>query len=228
MDRFVLALAAGAAVSAGAQGAFISFGSDSNPAAPTFTSSFDGASNTTTISSAPGATVDLLIDVDEGGPGGPITVSASFTANFELSYGGSVMLFPGFFTHVFSITNSSFEFRDSGSGDLLFGAYSILDGALSGVGSGSSIFSASMSGFGTDYTIGPAGAAIVGFGGVQLGDWGFTLTAFGSAGLIFDGNNIVGISDFSSEGSFSGSFVPAPGAAGLMGLAGLVGLRRRR
>jgi MYXO-CTERM domain-containing protein len=230
MNRSVLALIAGVGASMSAQAAFISFGSDSNPAAPTFVASYDSGTLTTTLSNAPGATVDLLIDANESGPGAPITIAASFTANIDLSYAGSVQIFPGFFSHTFSATGS-FEFRDSITNVLLFrGDIGASEGGFAAMGSGTTMFSGSMSGFGIDYTIGPDGMSAVGFGGVVLGDFGFTLTAIsgGSASLAFDGNNIAGINDFESEGSFSGSFVPAPGAAALMGLAGLAGLRRRR
>lgn len=230
MVRSALALAAVAGVASSAQAAFISFGSDSNPAQPTFVATYDASSQTTNLTNSPGSTVDLLIDVDEGGAGGPITVNASFTADIAMTYAGSVMIFPGFFSHTFSVTGS-FEFRDANTGGLLFnGSIGDGEGAFAGIGGGGSIGSGSMSGFGIDYTIGADGMAIVGFGGVVLGDFGFTLTAIsgGSAALVFDGNNIVGIRDFNSEGSYSGSFIPAPGATALMGLAGLAGLRRRR
>ncbi len=229
MVRSALAVVAGGALAAGSQGAFISFASDSNPAAPTFSATYDGASQTTTINEFAGTTVDLLIDPDHDGPLGPITVAASFTTAMELAFAGTVAIVPGVFSHNFSVAGF-FEFREVGSGDLLFrGDFD--SAAFAGIGNAMRVFSGSMSGFEVDYTVGSAGSQYTGDSGQFPGDFGFTFTnlnSFLGAALVFDGQNVVGISDFTSEGSFSGSYIPAPGSAMAMGLMGLAGLRRRR
>ncbi|MGD9692836.1 MAG: hypothetical protein AB7G17_05435 [Phycisphaerales bacterium] len=225
--RITLATAVALLAGSAAQGAFISFASDTSPANPTFVSTFDGV---TYVRDFGPTNVDLQIDVDENGPAGPITLNANMTAEFTLSFAGTVPLGGSTMAHVFSLSGY-FQFNDAAGGMIL--RADVTNGAFTGVGSSSSIFSAIMSGSGASYTLGSI-ATEVGFGGVQDGDFGFSLTAInGGAGaaLLFpfgDGASPVGIGQFQSEGSFSGRFIPAPGPTALLGIGGLVIARRRR
>ncbi len=225
--RITLAAAAALLAGSAAHGAFISFASDTSPANPTFVSTFDG---TTYVRDFGPTNVDLQIDVDENGPMGPITLNANMTAEFALTFAGTVSLGGSTFAHVFSLSGF-FQFNDVAGGMIL--RADVTDGAFTGVGTGSHVMSAIMSGSGASYTLGSI-ATEVGFGGVQAGDFGFSLTAINAgagAALVFpvtDGFPPVGIAAFQSEGSFSGRFVPAPGPTALLAMGGLVIARRRR
>lgn len=230
MVRNAVALAALAGTSFGASAAFISFASDSNPTEPTFEGTYNAGSGTTTLMNNNPAPLDLLFDPDEDGGGGPITVSADFEAEFELTYVGSLEILPGFWSHTFSFTGF-FEFTEDSTNDLLVRG-EIVDGqaAFSGLGNATMVFSGSMSGFDIDYEVGSA-APLFGFDSGATGDFSFTMTDINGgsgASLVFDGQDIVGIDDLTAEASFSGSIVPAPGGALLVGMAGIVGLPRRR
>lgn len=216
-----------------AQGAFISFASDTSPANPTFVATFNGAQ--TVIRDFGPTNVNLLVDADEHGPLGPTTVNANMTAELTLTYSGSVVLGGPMVAQVFRL-DGYFQFNDAAGGLIVRGDIANGAAALTGIGTFSTAFSASMSGAGISYTLGTI-SDIVGFTGVQEGDFGFTLTAInGGAGVdyVYDegprsvGLPPVGMDDFSSEGSFSGSFVPTPGATALLALSGLAIARRRR
>lgn len=223
-----VALLAGAA----AQGAFISFASDTSPANPTFVATFDD--DQTVIRDFGPTNVDLLVDADEHGPLGPVTINANMTAEFTLSFAGGVSLGGPMYANVFSLAGF-FEFRDAAGAMIVRGDIANGTAALTSIGTFFTAFSASMSGAGISYTLGTIGD-IVGFTGTPAGDFGFTLTAInGGAGVdyIFPapraaGLSPVGTDDFTAEGSFSGSFVPTPGAGALLALGGLAMARRRR
>ncbi len=223
-----IALLAGTA----AQGAFISFASDTSPANPTFVATFDDGH--TVIRDFGPTNIDLLIDADEHGPLGPTTINANMTAELRLTYSGTVGLGGPMFAHVFRL-DGFFQFDDPAGAMIVRGDIANGSAALTGIGTFTKAFSASMSGSDISYTLGSI-ASTVGFGGVWAGDFGFTLTAInGGAGAdyTFPGPRAVGVApdgidDFTSEGSFSGSFVPTPGATALLVLGGLAAARRRR
>lgn len=231
--RMTIAGAAAFLAGAAAQGAFISFASDSSPTNPTFVGTFDG--QTTTIRDFGPTNVRLFVDPDEHGPLGPVTLFADMTAEFNLAYSGSVGLGGNNWAHVFNVSGF-FEFKDATGASIIRGDIGNGTAALTGIGTFGQAMTASMSGFDISYTLGLI-SDIVGFGGIQLGDFGFTLTAInGGAGAPYvfpagsggAGQSPLGIGPFTSEGSFSGRFVPTPGTTALLGLGGLAVLRRRR
>lgn len=230
--RILAAAAALGLCVAGAQGALISFAADSNPFSPTLQGTFDPNAKITNIGDRDPTMLTLLTDPDEDGPMGPITNDVSLVLSFSLDYVSSQQVFPGIFTHSFAVTGF-FEFRDANTGGLYFrGTLEPGLGVFVGLGTATKIMSAGIAGHDMTYTIGALGAAIVGFGGVRDGgDFSFTLTAINNgagAALIFEEGSAVGIADFITESSFSGSFVPSPGACALALLSGAVAYRRRR
>ncbi|TVQ64320.1 MAG: hypothetical protein EA379_01970 [Phycisphaerales bacterium] len=226
------ALAATGLMTAGAQGALISFAADSNPNEPTLLSQFDAGSKITSIFDRGPTMLELLTDPDEDGPLGPVFTSVAMSLGFTMEHVDSRQIFPGFWSHTFSVVGD-FEFRDVNTDELLYrGATGEGGGVFVGLGSATKIMSGSISAFDATYDIGALGAAIVGFGGTNLlGDFGFTLTSINNgsgAMLAFENGDVVGIQDFIAESSFSGSFIPTPGFTALASIAGLVALRRRR
>lgn len=220
-----------AAVGTTAHGAFISFASDSSPTNPTLVGTYSGGGVTHVADFGP-TPVQLLVDADENGPGGPVALGANLTVSFNLAYSGSTVIAPGFFTHTFS-TVGFFEFRDPGTSALILrGDVASGTAALVALGSSTFVLSASISGFNTSYTLGTV-AATVGFGGIRTGDFGFTITSLNNGGGVALVNAagsgaVEGIAPFSAESSFSGHFIPAPGAVSLLAVAGAFASRRKR
>lgn len=236
--RFVLSAAA-VVVAAGAvgwaQAATISFGSDSNPNGPTF----NGFSGDPPIRLLDGGlvdpdgivVVDLLIDADENGPGLPTVEEAGFFFDGTLT-GYSREMVGTAWRHEW-LVSGALMFHHHASGEMLLGVE--FDNALM------TSWSASEFDMGLSATLqwnalvdaapGPfEGMLVEGFGDVQ--DFAFTLTdieVFGEFGLqVPVGNDGSFRADWASEGSFSATLVPTPGAMGLLVLGGLVAGRRRR
>ena len=212
------------ALAGSAHAATISFASDSSPKLPTLIGSFDGG--VTVLTDADPTLVELLIDVDDDGPAGPVPFEAMLTTTLELTWrlsSGPV--------HIFDVTGM-FEFTGVGDGDSLFISASVGEGeaVFTGLGGPLTIGSASITG--SDITYGTVDVPGLLDGEDLLGDFGFTLTDINDGAgvglLVDDGGTVVGIDDFDAEGSFSGSFVPTPGAVTLLGFGALASARRRR
>lgn len=227
---FAAAAALGFCV-AGTQAALISFASDTNPFAPTLQGEYDAGLKITSVIDRNPTMVSLLTDPDEDGPMGPITNPVSLVLTFSLDHVSSDEVYTGIFTHTF-VVNGSFEFRDSVTGELYYGAEIQPDSALFvGIGTATTIMAAGITGFEALYTVGVLGQAIVGFGGTHLGDFSYTLSAMNNgagAALVFEGDEVVGINDYIAESSFSGSFIPTPGAVAMGLISGLFAFKRRR
>lgn len=223
-------LIAGAALPAHA--ALFSFPSDSD----SFSFTFSGAGSTIRDADDPTDLVTLLLD-DDSGPLPTLSFQAEFEANFTLTYVASVPLGNGSFIHTYSIAGT-FGFLDALNGNqpLLMGT--LQGGTFTTLGDQTNWFStASIQGndnaFGgaVSYTwLGPAQPGYI-LPGLQAGPdtMGFTLTLLnsGGPGVALGANQFPALA-WNSEGSFSGSTVPAPAAGGLLALLGLGAARRRR
>jgi MYXO-CTERM domain-containing protein len=219
---FALGAAAGLA---SAQPATISFSADNNPDGPTFVGgtgpvdfrdaaplSADGVVNTT-----------LLLDVNGSAPGGLSSfdtrlVYNSTLTNYQRFNAGS------FFIHSYSAAGR-YDFLDNSSGSLL------LSVIFSDASFSSGSFAANLLGpAATLQSLSPVsvtGSLASTF--PTLADWAFTLTNLRTAG-----GGAVGVSNlgeiqpgWSSDGSYSGTLIPAPGALALAAGAGLAAIRRR-
>lgn len=215
----------------GAQSALISFAAGSNPNDPTLVSQFDAGSKITSILDRGPTMLNLLTHPDDGSAS-PVTSPVALLLTFSMTHITSNQIMPGLWAHTFSVSGS-FEFRDQVTDDLLYrGTAGESGGVFVGLGTATKINSGGIGDFNTTYDIGPAGEAIVGFGGTQLpGDFGFTLTDINNgagATLIFENGSVVGIEDFFAHSSFSGSFIPTPGALALAMMSGVMAIRRRR
>lgn len=233
MRRAMLLGSLGVAVAAGsAQAALFSFASDTNHTDFTFA----GVGASVRDAQDPLDPVVLLID-DNNGPLPALAFNVEFDADFTISHAGSTMIAPGIFTHSYAL-NGTFTFSNA-AGPLL--KVSIEGGALVALG-GAARWGSTDTILGSDdpgsveYNwLGADLPAYGVFNGTSIGvdDASFTLTflqtALGS-GVSVDPQTFLPNNEWRSEGSFSGTafFVPAPGAAALLGLAGLCGTRRRR
>lgn len=231
-------LAAGAAGSANA--ALISFASDTDPDNPTLTATFFEQTNDTLVAAFEPTFVELDIDTDGDGPGGPDSVLARLNVEMMLSYISSAEVVPGVFNHMFSLVGN-FEFsgpdQDRGAAEnwSIRGDIELGEAIFTGLGNELKVGSASMTGYDISYTL--VDAPFLGSGEALPGDFGFTLTDMNDgegADLTFGfdsqrGENVItGIEAFNAESSFSGRIVPTPGAVTLAGIGGLTMLRRRR
>lgn len=233
--RSASALALCAAASA-ANASFISFASDTSPLNPTLVATWDNTNQVTHVADFGPTTVDMLFDPDGGGAQLPVTVPASLNVNMTLAYASSAPLGFGMFAHAFNVLGT-FQFTNLiGNDEFIVKATVDLGEAIFvGLGTGSTVMSASITGADMMYDQVAFDPAILGFSMINCpGDFGFTITALnGGAGATLIRNNdnqVIGISGFQAESSFSGSFtaVPTPGAAALAGLAGVTAIRRRR
>ncbi|TVQ64319.1 MAG: hypothetical protein EA379_01965 [Phycisphaerales bacterium] len=212
-----------------AHAATISFAADNDPTEPTLLSFFDTNTNTTrVVDMGPTFTV-LLIDAEDGSPA--TAINAHLSVNFDLAYQFSTPV-GGVFSHLFSLTGS-FEFRDATTDEfLLSGSVNEAEAVLAAIGTATTVMSGLITGFDIQYNIGSIVGGVVGFEGMFPGDFGFTITALnhglGADLILNQDGEIIGIEPFEARASFSGSFIPAPGAAGAMAFIGLLAARRRR
>ncbi len=228
MNRLTL-IAAGCtlAVAGMAQGAFVSFASDTNPAGPTF-SGFPVGAALGRITDATPVQVNLLVDLDEQGPGGPVSVLTNFVFDATLDsyiFAGGV--------HIYN-TSGSFTFTDAGTNELVLriqwggGAFTSLGTGPNALGTSGAVLSNSAASNPFIVTTGGILGGIDPTGGEN--SFAFTLTNLfsvtGGAVPVLQGGNIG--SAFTAEGSFSGRIIPTPGALALLGLGGLAIARRRR
>lgn len=217
-----------------ANAAFVSFASDTSPLSPTLVGTWDSMNQVTHVSDVGPTNVDLLFDADEAGPQLPVTVPAQMTLNLTMAYASSAPLGFGLFAHAFNVVGN-FQFTNHvGNNPFTVAAtVGLGEAVFVGLGNGSQVNSASITGSGISYDTVTFSPMIVNFNGFNLaGDFGFTITALnGGAGASLVLNNsgqVIGINNFAAESSFSGSFVPTPGAGALAGFGVLLAARRRR
>ncbi len=237
--RFISACAVAAAAGS-AQATLFSFVAQPTDQAWTFT----GNGLTITDGMGPNDPVTLVID-DDNGPLPALSVSCRFDANFSLTTVGSLPIGGGQFSHNYS-ADGSFSLTDIVSGVTLL-TVNVQDGLFASLGqqfawgSTASIQASTVAGSSVNMIWG--GASLPGYGLVPgpLGtpaDISFALSSVNTNGSIpytFQGLGVpfapgsgVPTQPWFAEGSFSGSSVPAPGAAGLLAMAGLLAARRRR
>jgi len=232
--RSASALALCAAASA-ANASFISFASDTSPLTPTLVGTWDANSQTNTVTDVGPTLVDLLFDSDEAGPTPPVTTAAQLDLSLSLIYASSAPLGFGMFAHAFNVVGN-FNFTNLAGNDPfnVDATISLGEAVFIGLGTGTQVNSASITGADIIYNQVVYSPAIINFAGFNLpGDFGFTITALnGGSGaqLVTNGQGqVIGINNFFAESSFSGSFaIPTPGAAALAGIAGMTAIRRRR
>ncbi len=178
------------------------------------------------------AQVDLLVDVDEDGPGEAVVFEdADFDALVTLDYQTSTPLGGGLFLHIFSAEGTASWF-DSGSGALLL-ELNFFDAVFTALGNSLDAIGSSAALAGEDFDMGAVaytpGQALIDLGLTTLvapQDFAFTLTDINDGAGASLTNGMLGQAD--AEGSFSGSaIVPAPSSFALMGAAGLLFRRRR-
>lgn len=231
-QSLALAVVTGLATAAQADVIF-SFASDNDHTSFTF----DGFGGAVGDAQDPSDPFELLID-DANGNQIPLSYEVEFSADFAISYAGSVNLGGGLFVHSY-LLNGEFGFYDQSGGAVL--TATVDNGALTAMGGQDSWFSTSTV-LGVDGDIGSvdyiwhlADNADYGlYTGQSVGpadDAAFTLTFLQSSGGsgVGLGTDMLPADEWVSEGSYSGTanFVPAPATAALLAGAGLF-IRRRR
>lgn len=232
--------AAAVAVSAGsARAVFFSFASDLGDQVWTF-SGGPGLS----FGSATGVfPIHLIVD-DNNGPLPPLSVSTQFSASFTLTPVGSLPLGGSQYSHNYR-AGGSFSFKDILSGvtlltvDFSQGLFTSLGsefawGSTAGIQASAAVGSvvnmtwggATLPGYGL--APGPLGAADFGFDLSALNTNGVIPFNFQNLGVAFTPATMMPTQQWFAESSFSGSAIPAPGAAAVLALAGLAAARRRR
>lgn len=249
----VCAGALGLALMAGsAQAAYFSFASDNDHTSWTFRGQAGNGSNAPLLDGSDSSdSLNLLID-DGNGPLGNLSISVDFNADLALTHAGSFNVGP-FWQHVYTVAGA-FSFADPSTGAawLVCSINSQNPGSFTAPGTANT-WSTAGAVLGSDgfaditWTVTAAFLAahpeIAAYGlvpGSTVGpdDFGFDLTVInvGEEGVNVGPNVALGqdklpTAAWRAEASFSGSsgaFVPAPGAAALLGLGGLVMGRRRR
>ncbi len=237
--RFISACAVAAAAGS-AHATLFSFVAAPTDQAWTFT----GAGLSITDGMGPNDHVTLEID-DDNGPLPAMSISCRFDAAMTLSTVGSLPIGGGQFSHNYS-ADGSFSLTDIASGVTLL-TVNFQDGLFVSLGqqfawgSTASIQASTVAGSSVNMTWG--GASLPGYGLAPgpLGspaDISFALSSVNTDGSIpytFQGLGVpfapgsgVPTQPWFAEAAFSGSSVPAPGAAALLVLGGLFAVRRRR
>ena len=207
-----------------ANAAFISFANDSGGSTPTLRGSLGGGGVTITDNAKPLKT--LTYDPFENGDQFARNVRLTLSAPLinPVSIGADAL---------FDITGFTFSFRNAVTNEALitFVAGPNDPARFFALGGLNGMISGSISATG-QYTIGAGIAAQFGFAGETTvsGQASFTLTGLNPNPVVFTVNNqaLQGITEFRAQSSFSGSFVPTPGAIALAAIAGVAVLRRRR
>jgi hypothetical protein len=232
---------AGLAVSANA--GIFSFASDFSDESWTWHGELHGGHFGLSDGTPTGDLMQLLID-DANGVLDPLVFDVDFNAHLHFAHLSSTPIGGGKFLHSYAAEGDVGWYTDSGpvlemSTD---GAvFTIVGGEFSWDSAGSIFGADSWASLTyTSYVDAPAYGMFAGQN-VSPADFGFTLTALNSSGVIpydfsspgaaLDPSSMLPLGDIFAEGSFSGSaqFVPAPTSLALLGAAGLMsGSRRRR
>lgn len=242
-------------VAGSAQATLFSFASDDESDFFTFRgTAATGSSFSMMQGRDPRNRVTLKID-DENGARPTVSLDVGFTANWTLTWIGSVGM-GNAQTHAYALSGT-FTFVDPNTGaDLLTIAVTnqspagmTIGGTMSQWGSAGGMFGSDSSAsvvytatpalitlFNANTSGGATNADYELFTGASIGpndDFGFSLTFVNAAGGPVPINQTTRLPSaaWNAEGSYSGSatfLIPSPGSLALMGAAGLVALRRRR
>jgi MYXO-CTERM domain-containing protein len=243
MNRSLLACAALALGAGSANAAFFSFASDSADHAWTYTGNGATISNGTNGNADP---LTLMID-DENGLASPLVVSVSFSAQYTLTFVGSVNLPGGAIGYNYA-ASGQFVFNDIASGTALL-TTNFSNALFSARGDQSRWFTTA--GLQVDDSGGATVSMI--WGGAALPQYGlapgslngsprgfaFGLSVINTSGSIpyngtgpgvaINANTKLPTQQWFSESSYSANGrVPTPGTLALLGLGGLAMRRRRR
>lgn len=238
MLKSLFACAAGVVLATSAASADItfSFASESHEDGPVFLGENSGGSNELSNFASPNS-VNLLVNPDSTMPGGISSFNAAYSLNTTTTFYQSVGFGP-VTTHQW-VLDGSFSFVDTSSNDLILtvmfneAVLTSVSGSSSTMGSTATLQSSLDIDAGLTFIAGPALNAI-GIDSANLSqsqDFAFTLTniqEMSGSGLPSLGMDGSWTDSWTSEGSFSASAIPAPGALALLGLAGLICVRRRR
>jgi len=234
--RHTIGLAIVTGLAASAQAGIFSFASDVDQTSFTFTGFGSGVFD----ADDPTDILELYID-DDNGMLDPLIYSVEFEANFTIDYAGSVDLGNGLFVHTYDLFGE-FGYYNADTGAPILTA-TIDNGALTALGTDTSWLSTSTvlgaDGNASDVTYFWNLADNPDYGlynGASVGpadDAAFTLTFLQSdsgSGVDIGSRTRLPLTNWVSEGSYSGSatFVPAPGSLALLAGAGLILGRRRR
>lgn len=238
MKGAILSVCGLALVAANANATLFSFASDNDHTSRTFA----GLGALVQAAMDPGNPQVLLID-DDNGPNPEMSFNVEFRANMQLQHSSSLGLGGGNFLHIYNVVASNegpagFGFFDASGAPLLVATFSSAvfraTGPEAAWGTTANLTASDLTGnvmytwFGPDM---PAYGLYQGQSSVGLDDAAFTFTDLRSdSGPGVPLSNSLPSMSWTSEGSYSGTahFVPAPGAAALLGLAGLGFGRRRR
>jgi MYXO-CTERM domain-containing protein len=207
-----------------ANAATFSFASDSYDTGPTWELLDD------MLTAYDDAQVDLLVDVDEDGPGEAVTFEdADFDADITLDFQQTTDLGGGLYLHIFTASGTA-TWTDAVDGLLL--QLDFFNAAFTGLGGSDDMLGSAATLSGEDFDTG-AVSYTPGQPLIDLGlsaffdpqDFAFTLTDINDGAGVSFSNGLFDEAD--AEGSFSGSAIPAPGSLALLGLTGLCARRRR-
>ncbi len=175
--------------------------------------------------------VDLLVDVDEDGPGEAVVFEAAvFEADITLSFQSTADLGGGLYLHIFSASGTA-SWNDVLGSDLL--DLEFFNGVMTAVSNSADAIGSTATLAGEDFDMGAAvyspGQPLIDLGLTQFvdpQDFAFTLTDINDGAGAPLSNGLLGPGD--AEGSYSGSAnIPAPGSLALIGLSALTLARRR-
>lgn len=227
------AIAALTLTAATASATTFSFSSDRNTDGPTLASLQAGS----VIDGRPfdlggQVIVDFFYDADEGGPGGPAVIPASFEFDAVITNYTAVPV-GGNFLHSWTL-EGQYKFTELTTGQTFFTA-TFASALMSNFSDSATLLSKS----GSMQSSKPAdsalvfatGGALTGLDVTALQDFAFSMSALRSAangGRVAIGADGRFLSPWKSESSWSARAVPAPGAAALLALGGVFVGRRKR
>ena len=232
--RALFSVAAVLVAAGAAQAATISFASDTNPNGPTFNGISGGPPILLRDGGLPDpdglVTVALLVDADENGPGLPTVEEAGFFFDATLT-GYSRTMVGTAWRHEW-LASGTLMFHHHATGEMLLGVE--FANALMTSWSESQFDMGLSATLQWNALVDPAPGPFDGTLTEQFGntrEFAFTLTnirAFSELGpRVAVSSEGTFRDDWASEGSFSATLVPTPGAMGLLGLGGLLAARRR-
>ncbi len=237
MKIAALGLIAAVGLAASANASFFSFASDTGDRQWTFA----GLGSQVRQGDTAGVNIDLIVNNDNGGVDG--VYHTKFFADWSLGYEKSSAV-GSIITHQYRATGV-FQWLDADSGGLILSC--AFENAVFIAAGKQAAWSSTATVMGTDdlsfvqYTSGitnaDLGIAAGAMGGPQ--DFAFTMTVINTSGAlpytpnaanrgVALGTDMLPSRAWYAEGSYSGSAVPTPGSAALLGLGGLAMGKRRR